>query len=60
MSLALRRYCLYPIMLIKVDGVPSKRSFLTSLAFLDASSRNSNELAPLFLALPVPDDCLSN
>jgi len=26
MSLALRRYCLYPIMLTKVDGVPSERA----------------------------------
>jgi hypothetical protein len=26
MSLALRRYCLYPIMLTKADGVPSERA----------------------------------
>lgn len=33
MSLALRRYCLYPIMLTKVDGVPSERAFQITLAF---------------------------
>jgi len=26
LALALRRYCLYPIMLTKVDGVPSERA----------------------------------
>lgn len=36
MSLALRRYCLYPIMLTKVDGVPSERAlqFASHIIFL--------------------------
>lgn len=44
MSLALRRYCLYPIMLTKADGVPSERA----LQFARSSNlaRRSGRISP--------------
>ena len=41
MSLALRRYCLYPIMLTKVDGVPSEKALQVMLVYIFSDSEQN-------------------